>query len=936
MRHTMLKDVLLCGAMAGALLAAPTIHAAEASAPATPAPNAADAGALDASTDGTLDEILVFANRDQADTAKIRASNTVDIMSAAELEHTAVHNVAEALGLLPGVTVSNTGQSVAGGIDGASRGEGMLVAIRGMNSEFAVDLMNGVEVAQGLPYSRSVQLDLLPPSGLQTIVVNKTLDASMSGDAISGTVDFRTPTAYDFANPLHFSIQGGARLESRARDYGETGLGGNTAAEVATQFGRDRQFGVYVSGYYDKRYFTNSEMAGVDSAHNDGGWGYAVSSTKNGSTNPAGTDPASNLRQTGISVGVSDGSTERYGGNLSLDWHPDDTTAVFLRGSFARENAVQNSTLSQIISTDKSWNALANGLYGLSVDKYRTSVWYETNPERADLSTLQLGGEKKLGALTLTPTVFFSAANNDRPNHIEASARNDQYSSSARFPSGIAGMGSNDGYPVPVFSPGMYDALNNAATALWARRAGQLTQQGSHQDKYGAKLDGQYDMNDNGPLSFIKAGVKFVESDRAVTNRDWTNPYFSALGYPNSTWSSLGIANGYYSSVYPGRYSWSVPKVSQQALLDYFYKLQTAGSFDTCNGNYVDNMNCNTLKGREQVTSAYVMANLQFGQVEVIPGIRFEHTDIHNTFWQLNSDGKTVGHWENSSTTYNEPLPSVLVNWRPDNDTVYRASVSQSYTRPALVQLGASSSVSISADTGVKTITQGNPNLKPIESTNLDMSGEWHNSQGGTASAAVYYKRLSNYLFDNGSTLVNPFSTTSNLVSISQPKNGGDGDVYGIELAFRQKFDTILPGWLSGFSIGGNVTRQWSVVDTGIKGLDADQPIQNAPGWLANATLSYTVGGFSADLGYNYTGSYLAYYDYLGQGGSWDNMWVRPTNRLDLHVGYKFDNGFAVDGSVSNLTGDYTYWAHIGHNSLTLSNIVDSGTTALMTVKYTY
>lgn len=927
MRYPLFKTLLLSGVTTAALLAAPGLRAAEA------APAAATASAAD----DPLEEILVFATREQARDAKLRASNTQDIMSAADLQHTAVHNVAEALGLLPGVAVSNTGQSVAGGIDGASRGEGMLIAVRGMNSEFAVDLMNGVEVAQGLPYSRSVQLDLLPPSGLQTIVVNKTLDASMNGDAISGTVDFRTPTAYDFNQPLHFSVMGGARLESRARDYGEDGLGGTTAAEIASQFGRDRQFGIYVSGYYDKRTFANSEMAGIDSAHNDGGWGFAVSSTANGATNPAGLNPASNLRQTGISTGLSQGDTQRYGGNLSLDWRPDDTLAVFLRGSFARENAQQNSTLSQIISTDKSWKALSSGLYGLSVDKYRTSVWYETNPERADLSTLQLGADKKLGALTLSPTVFYSAAHNDRPNHIEASARIDQYSSSARFPSGIAGMGSEDGFPVPVFSPGMYDALNNATTALWARRAGQLTRQGSRQEKDGAKLDARYDMTDAGPLSFLKAGVKYVESTRQVTNRDWTNDQFANLGYANSTWSSLGIATSTYPSAFPGRYSWSLPKVNQQALLDYFYRLQTASSFDTCDGIAVDNQNCNTLKGREQVTSAYAMADFQFpGGVEVIPGVRFEHTDIHNTFWVLNSDGVTPGSWGNSNTTYNEPLPSLLVNWRPENDSVYRFAVSRSYTRPALVQLGASSSVSISQDTGVKTITQGNPNLKPIESTNIDLSGEWHNDRGGQLSLAGYYKRLSNYLFDNGSTLVNPYTSSANLVSISQPRNGGDGDVYGFELAVRQTLDSVMPGWLQGLSIGGNLTRQWSMVDTGIKGLDADQPIQNAPGWLANAMLSYAAGGFSADLIYNHTGSYLAYYDYLGQGGSWDNMWVRATDRVDLHVGYALDNGVSFDGSVSNLAGNYTYWAHIGRESLTLSNIVDSGTTALMTVKYSY
>ena len=126
-----------------------------------------------------VSEIVVVGTRNDAMRTQMRSDNAVSVMSAEDLEHTAVHNVAEALALLPGISVQNTGNSFFGGVEGASRGEGMFVGVRGMNSEFTLALINGVNAAQGMPYSRQVQLSLLPPSGLKTIVVNKNSTADM-------------------------------------------------------------------------------------------------------------------------------------------------------------------------------------------------------------------------------------------------------------------------------------------------------------------------------------------------------------------------------------------------------------------------------------------------------------------------------------------------------------------------------------------------------------------------------------------------------------------------------------------------------------------------------------------------------------------------------------------------------------------------------------
>jgi outer membrane receptor protein involved in Fe transport len=57
---------------------------------------------------------------------------------------------------------------------------------------------------------------------------------------------------------------------------------------------------------------------------------------------------------------------------------------------------------------------------------------------------------------------------------------------------------------------------------------------------------------------------------------------------------------------------------------------------------------------------------------------------------------------------------------------------------------------------------------------------------------------------------------------------------------------------------------------------------------------------------------------------------------VDLHAGYDFGNGLKADISVANLFNNYTYWAHIGRHSLAISDIVNSGTTGLASIKYSF
>ena len=101
-----------------------------------------------------------------------------------------------------------------------------------------------------------------------------------------------------------------------------------------------------------------------------------------------------------------------------------------------------------------------------------------------------------------------------------------------------------------------------------------------------------------------------------------------------------------------------------------------------------DDFNKNSLSGTEKVSSVYVLANLKLGVVEVQPGLRYEHTDIHDTFWnQVTNpdDSPGASAFASNQTTYDFVLPSVHANYRPDAETVVRASV---WRRSSAVGLG--------------------------------------------------------------------------------------------------------------------------------------------------------------------------------------------------------------------------------------------------------
>lgn len=909
--------------------------------------HAQDSTASDSDAPGH-ETIVVKGSRQKGslEQEQLASPNAVAELSAAKIEQAPDVNLAESLARLPGVSVFNGGQGNTNSVatDIAGRGQGNYVALRGMDAEYNINLINGVEGAQGMPFSRQVPLNLLPPTGMNRIVVNKTFLPALDGSAIGGSIDFRTPTAADFDRPTVFNVSVTGRLSSRARDYKKDADGETATAEFAKTFGASKQFGFYVSGYYDRTNFTNSIVDGVYPAATNGQWAYALQNADGTSAAPG--SRADNLTSLGVNAGFTNGIIKRYGGSASLDWTPDDSQHWYIRGTYAKDDITQDSYYAQIYADSTSRTQVGTtGTYATNITQVRPRYYFSTSPEDALLATAQMGGDLKLGKLTLRPNAFFSAGEYNAPDHQEISARKPNSGTSLPY-SGTTMFTYRDGQPIFIGSAAQYAFIDGIANYN-ARRAGELSAEFSHQTKWGLKFDGDIDV-DSGVFKSLSFGAKYRDAYRKHTYNDYsTGRIYDAAGNEVS-WSTLGIFDGSVSQVVPGVYNFAAPLINRSALDTLFNNsIKTnygslAAADDSCSdpgsvaGN-VNNHNCNTQSGHERVTSGYAMATLGIGIGQVLVGARYEHTDITNIYWTLPTDGagnEITGSFASSKTTYDKLLPSLQVNLRPNDSMVLRMSVSRTYMPPSFFQLAGGQRVSKSgggADAGgTTTITQGNPDLKAMDSTNFDASAEFA-SRKAAASVSVFYKALDNFFYSQINTYSN-VSTETGATTISKPVNGGSGNVYGVELAGSLTLDApqAIPGSVV---LSGNATFEGSKVDPK-GGLSPNERLLYQPDLTANAQVSYLIGGLRTDLSYRYTSDYV--YQYAVIGGSSDlDGWVHARSQLDLHVAYDFGHA-KLEGAIANLTNERSYTATIGRDSDTISAIVDSGRTFTLKASYQF
>jgi TonB-dependent receptor len=182
------------------------------------------------------EEVLVTVERAHGEAAAINeirtSENILNVLPAQVITSLPNANIADAVGRLPGVTLER------------DEGEGKYVQIRGTEPRLSNLTIDGVEVPSPEGGIRQVKLDVIPVDMIDSVQINKTLQANQDGDAIGGSVNLVTKSASE--RPI-LSIYGNGGFTPiiNTVPVSEFGL---TAGQ---RFGAQKRLGVLFSGSYD-------------------------------------------------------------------------------------------------------------------------------------------------------------------------------------------------------------------------------------------------------------------------------------------------------------------------------------------------------------------------------------------------------------------------------------------------------------------------------------------------------------------------------------------------------------------------------------------------------------------------------------------------------------------------------------------------------------
>ena len=711
-------------------------------------------------------------------------------------------NIAEATRRLPGISVAN------------DQGEGRYIIIRGLPYQYTNVTLNGLTAPAPEPDGRQVKLDDIPSGVIGGVEVFKSLTPDLEASAIGGDVDIHTLSAFD--RTRNFLNLRGA--------YGvyDQGSGNPYEGDISAgaRFGGDRQFGIVLAANYSRRPIESQTLLSTT----DGAG--PVYQTVNGRIVPQYFD----LRDYHLTR-----TRQGYVGNF--DWRPSNVVRFYVRALFSKfgDNEIRDrfrfnfpapngSGTSTVYTNQTDTTGTITAARGYRLVRHR-----EEDDQTFNLST---GGSYDFGrGGQLSTSLGYARAIKVDPLRNEFT-----YQTGASAVSATYDLGN------PLF------LLNPNATAYnpssFTASSFKFNHRRAVEDLYQGRVDVKIPIG-VGDDSTIQIGGKYL--DRHKTNNQDGMTY--SIANSGATLAVLGSPLGY--PLYDGRYPLG-PTVGYNAGVAYFnanpslFTLNAATSIsDSLSQDY---------DIREHIAAGYAMLNLQFGQLTVLPGVRVEHTSGRYGAKTITAASTINEDFNNfAGVNYTDVFPGINATYRFTPHLALRGGATTSLQRADYSQLAPF----VTVDTVGNTVTEGNPNLKPVKSFNLDASLEYYLRPQGVLSAAFFYKHLRNPIFQQGLVQSGTFAGLAlTNASIGLPLNADRAYVLGVELNAQVQL-TFLPGILSGFGVGANATFVKSKV-SGLPNRTDTVPLFDQSGTVGTAQVYYEKGRVSARVAYSYRSHYLA------------------------------------------------------------------------------
>ena len=730
------------------------------------------------------------------------------------------------------------------------QGEARFGQVRGTSADLTSVTVNGNRLPSAEGDTRNVQLDLIPADMIQTIEVNKVVTSDMDGDAIGGEVNLVTKST-----PSH-------RILNFTAGTGYTWISEKPQLNLGATWGQrffNDKFGVMASASYQ----------------------YAPGGSDNTEFEYVEKDGKVVLNEAQVRQYYV--KRERQSYSLGLDYRFSPLHKISFKGIYNRRNDWENRyriSYKKLASDPSSQSVVIQTKAGSDNNK-------DARLERQQTMDFTLDGEHQFGRLNVDWASSFSRATEDRPNERYIGWKL-KGSDDLDFGAAMEDAGKKQPYcslAIPSFDEGKWklDEFTNSDQSI-------------SENEIKERINFSLPLVSGKFGNTLRFGYKYTNKHKK-RNTEYYD-YTDAADKYLSDWKD-NLSTQVRSSFMPG---------SQYPIGTQFVSKGYLGNmdFDKADGQELLEEEAGNYKATEQIHAAYLRLDQRLGaKLTATAGLRMESTRLKTSGVNYMVDEEEeesltpTGEFRNNYTNW---LPSLLLKYTPDDNSNVRFSITKTISRPKYSALVVNKSFNL-AD---QEATIGDPNIKPTEAWNFDLSADYYFKSIGMVSLGLYYKDIKNVNVETlgyytGEEL--GLAGNGELFEVTQNMNAYDARVFGVEVAWQRDFGFIAPelrclGFYGNYTYTHSTTRNYNP-RLGIEDGD-DVKMAGSPEHTANASLYFEKNGVNVRLSYNFASDFI---DMMNTGSRELDRYYDKVNYLDLNASYTWGKNtkFTVYAEANNL-----------------------------------
>ena len=911
-----------------------------------------------------LETVVVTGIRKSLETSvnlKRQSSGLVDGIVAEDIGKFPDTNLAESLSRISGVSIER------------NNGEGTRITVRGMGPDFNLVLLNGrqmpgASIDGSAPSSRSFDFSNLASDGVAALEVYKTSRASSPTGGMGATINVRTQRPFDIKETV---AQVGVKLvrdDSARRLPGEE-QGKSLTPELSGIYStqsNDGTFGIALMGTYQVR-DSGYSQANVSSGWktfkgDDQGWGPLPTNAPEVKNRPGANDIYSVPQNLNYSfTGVH---RERMNGQLVMQFKP----VKDLVGTL--DFIMSEQKFRQRRNDISAWFNFGGQFGEYQQGSPSSPIIYGEHMANSDLamgaSRIQTKNKNQQIGLNLkwkaTDALSFDI---DAHHSTATSGANDPLGTSVTLATASMNRGDtfvdfSNKFPVLGIKGATLDPTKQELQGSVFGNSYQKNEVNQLQTKGNWKIDGDSSLDFGLSLTEVKNRSAFANVQRDTWGAGAAG---GPAAMPDDIWHADSISK-YFSRI-PGS---NDPRLFNQFFYFNFEDLRAAaikalGSDTLLKASFDFKDDFRTTEKSQAVFGQYNLAWEWGVPMDASVGLRYERTKVNSPSvesipttvrWVANNEIPITFNGTTSASRsgkYSYALPSI--DWSADltPDTKLRVSYGQTIGRPGwnAIQGGQTLNGLARIDGGEGSV--GNPDLKPLKSSNLDFSAEHYYAKSSYVAASYFRKSIKDYneaVITNatpynlhtpiGGALYNqavqagkcattdsgcirdyifanfanaPGVDAVNKIITAQPSdpllvfkmgtyanNTRTSRLNGIELNAQHVFGN------TGFGVSANFTKVRSNLAYNNNQKGAQTNVLVGLGDSGNLVGFYENETYSARLAYNWRGKFLVA-NFGGVEGA-QPLYVEPYGQLDLSLGYNYNQHLRFQFEAINLTDEYT------------------------------